>query len=370
MSQHGEEAVYEMLWDCKFCGQKKLLGVTHRFCAGCGAPQDPTKRYFPPDNEKVAVKDHEYVGADVVCPSCKQPMSRAAKCCTNCGGPIDKGAQVGMQADVVVPPPGGWPPGHPNAGPPQSGHMMHGGQMPPQPGYPGAQAQGMAPAQPVKKSPIPLILGIVGGVFALIFILILVAVFWKREAALAVSGHSWERSIQIERFEPFRKSVWCDELPGGARVLSRKKEQHGTKKEKDGETCSTRKKDMGNGTFKETKECTPKYKETPIYEDKCEIEVTEWHTARTASEKGASVSDNPRWPVTNVKGGCVGVGCEREGSKTEKYTVIFTDTKSPTDKPTCDVPQAKWSTFKVGSKWKGSVGVMTGAVDCDDLKAQ
>src|SRR3954471_15815305 len=104
-----EEATYEMCWDCKYCGQKKLLGLTHRFCAGCGAPQDPASRYFPPDNEKVAVKDNPFVGADVSCPACKQPMSRAAKCCTNCGSPIDKGVEVARRADVVVPDAGAMP---------------------------------------------------------------------------------------------------------------------------------------------------------------------------------------------------------------------------------------------------------------------
>ncbi len=104
-----DEPVYEMLWDCKFCGQKKLLGLTHRFCAGCGGPQDPTARYFPPENEKVAVLDHPFVGADVACPACRQPMSRAAKCCTHCGSPIDKGVEVARRADVVVGPGGGPP---------------------------------------------------------------------------------------------------------------------------------------------------------------------------------------------------------------------------------------------------------------------
>ena len=32
----GDEPVYEMLWDCGYCGHKKLLGLTHRFCANCG----------------------------------------------------------------------------------------------------------------------------------------------------------------------------------------------------------------------------------------------------------------------------------------------------------------------------------------------
>ena len=42
---------YQMLWDCSYCDSKKLLGITHRHCPGCGAPQDPSKRYYPKDDE-------------------------------------------------------------------------------------------------------------------------------------------------------------------------------------------------------------------------------------------------------------------------------------------------------------------------------
>ena len=65
-----DEKNYEMFWDCEYCGSSKLLGITHRHCPNCGAPQDPEKRYFPPDEEKVALEDHENTGADWHCPSC------------------------------------------------------------------------------------------------------------------------------------------------------------------------------------------------------------------------------------------------------------------------------------------------------------
>jgi len=333
------EAVYEMVWDCKYCGHKKLLGLTHRFCASCGAPQDPSARYFPPDHEKVAVKDHPFVGADVACPACRQPMSRAAKCCTNCGSPIDQGAQVGLRADVVVPPPGYPPPGY----------------TPP----------GMASAAQPQKSN-TLLFAILGGVGLLLVIGVLVAIFWKREGVFEVTAHSWERNIAIERFDATRKTVWCDEAPAGARELSRRKEQRGTKKEKDGETCGMRKKDQGNGTYKEVKECTPKYKDVPQMSDRCEVEVTEWAKTRTLTEKGISTEPAPRWPAVALSRPGTCLGCEREGARSEKYTLTLIDTKSKSD-ASCDLPEKKWATFKKGSKWKGHVRVMTGGVDCDAL---
>lgn len=361
MPEAPNEAVYEMIWDCKFCGQKKLLGLTHRFCAGCGAPQDPAARYFPADHEKVAVHNHEFVGADVACPACKQPMSRAAKCCTNCGSPIDKGAEVARRADVVVGP-GGGPPMHQPAltGADAFAAGRYGPDAQPTP-------MGMA-SQPVAKKGFPVLLAVLGGLGLLVIVGILVAVFWKREGVFEVTSHAWERNIAIERFETFRKTAWCDERPSGGRELSRRREQRGTTQVKDGETCQTRKKDQGNGTFKEVRECKPKYRSEPVMSDRCEFEVTDWRTSRTLTEKGTSPKDPPHWPAVTLSrpGACI--GCEREGPRTEKYTVNFTDTKQKGgDAASCDLPEAKWATFTKGSKWKGKVRVLTGGVECDAL---
>lgn len=334
------DAVYEMLWDCKYCGQKKLLGITHRFCASCGAPQDPQTRYFPPDHEKVPVHHHPYVGADVTCPACRQPMSRAAKCCTNCGSPIDKGAQVALRADVVVPPPNAFgPSAFAHAGPPQ-------------------------PAAPRRS--LAWLFALIGGALFLFVAMLLVVALWKREGVFEVTGHSWERTIAIERYEAVRKTVWCDDAPSGARVLSRRKEQRGTKKEQDGEVCGMRKKDLGNGSYKEVKECTPKYKDVPVMDEKCDVELTEWRPSRRISEKGKSLAETPRWPVSRVTGGTC-IGCEREGARTERYTVELVDQKSK-DAASCDLPEARWSTFAKGSKWKGQMRVVTAGVDCEELQ--
>jgi hypothetical protein len=61
----GDGKVYEMLWDCKFCGTKKLLGKTHRFCPN--RRPAPIRRYFPADR-KVVVQDRVFVGADKSAP--------------------------------------------------------------------------------------------------------------------------------------------------------------------------------------------------------------------------------------------------------------------------------------------------------------
>ena len=363
MPEGANEAVYEMLWDCKFCGQKKLLGLTHRFCAGCGAPQDPATRYFPPDSEKVAVHNHEFVGADVACPACKQPMSRAAKCCTHCGSPIDNGVEVARRADVVVAPPGSASFGVPDGG---GADAFAAGRYGPDAA---ATPMGMAATPPAKKG-FPVLFAVMGGLLLVAIVGVLVAVLWKREGVFEVASHAWERNIAIERFATFRKTAWCDERPAGARELSRHSEQRSTTQVRDGEVCQTRKKDNGNGTFKEVRECQPKFKSVPVMSDRCELEVTDWKTSRTLTEKGGSPKDPPHWPSVTLArpGACL--GCEREGPHTEKYTVTFVDTKKQSADASCDLPEARWATFAKGSKWKGKVRVLTGGVDCDALVRQ
>ncbi len=76
------EPVYEMLWDCRHCGSKKLLGLTHRHRPQCGAPQNPSERYFPSEDEKVAVQNHVYYGADrlsSLLPESEQPQQQALR---------------------------------------------------------------------------------------------------------------------------------------------------------------------------------------------------------------------------------------------------------------------------------------------------
>ena len=323
-------AVYEMFWDCRYCGQKKLLGLTHRFCAKCGAPQDPGARYFPPEEEKVAVHEHVFVGADLACPACKQPMSRAASCCTNCGSPLGKGAEVQLR---------------PEPGPPPGPH----GQAPP----PAAAKRSWVPAA-------------IAGAVVLLVAVVVAALLWKREASFLVTGHTWVRAVEVQRFEPVRKSAWCDSLPFGARELSRHREQRSTKQVPDGETCTKRKKDNGDGTYKEVRECSPKYRSEPVMGDRCDYEVNEWRTTRTATERGGALTDKPRWP--NVALGRVGtcVGCEREGPRTETYTLEL-ENSSNKEKATCTLPEARWATFAKGTRWKTKVRVVTGGVDCDAM---
>lgn len=314
------EKTYEMLWDCKYCGQRKNLGLTHRHCPQCGGPQDAGSRYFPPDHEKVAVQDHPFAGADVHCPVCKNAMSRAAKCCGNCGAPLAGGADVRIVQAPVAPPP------------PKKG-----------------------------LNPLFIILPIVAvlGLGTILFF-----VFRKRAGSFLVESTAWERTIQIEKYDTKRESAWCDSVPADGKIVGRHKEQRSSKQVEDGQTCTTRKQDMGNGTYKEIQECKPKYKSEPVYDEKCDYDAMRWQNARVEKAAGAT---SPKWPDVKLAKTGTCSGCEREGTRKETYTVNF---KEPSSGKTasCDFPEAKWNGFKAGSHYDGKIG-MTG-IDCDSLVAR
>jgi hypothetical protein len=324
--------VYEMLWDCSFCGTCKLLGLTHRHCPVCGAPQAAEARYFPPDDEKVPARNHVYYGVDRKCGSCGEANSRASKHCRGCGAPLD-GAQEVARRD--------------EQGPPASK----------------LRAARAAVAPKRKRRGRAVAAGVVltwAGLGA--------SLLWSKPTQLEVTGHEWRREIAVERFGPSEQSGWCDGLPSGARVIKQSREVREHRQIEDGEECSTRKVDLGNGGFTEEQDCHPRYRDEPVYDDRCTYLIDRWERIRTETLQGASLSDAPRWPAVHLarRGQCV--GCEREGARQESFSVVLRDPGGSLHR--CDFEQTRWASLSVGTWLNGEVGVVAGDVRCGSLKAR
>ncbi|MDD5308229.1 MAG: zinc ribbon domain-containing protein [Deltaproteobacteria bacterium] len=322
---------YEMLWNCPYCGTRKLLGLTHRHCPECGAEQDPTTRYFPSDEDKVLVKDHVYTGADRICPACKAPMGAKAKNCTACGSPLEGAKDAALCEDKPAVKPAKTP----------------------------------AKPAPPKKGKGCLVVGIVAGV-VLVVLAVIVALFaWKKPVTVTAYGHTWAREIKIEVFGPREESAWCGSMPSSAYDVSKSREVRSHNKIPDGEDCSTKRVDNGDGTYKEKRECTTKYREEPVYDDKCRYKIDRWYEGRSIASSGRSLAETPGWaPFALVRTGqCV--GCEREGRRIETYRVHFQDQDG--GKSECDFDQARWAAIPDGSQWTARAKVLTGALDCSSL---
>jgi ribosomal protein L40E len=314
------EPVYEMLWDCRYCGEKKLLGLTHRHCARCGAAQSPEARYFPAEDEKVAVADHRYVGADVVCRYCGCASSKQAQSCGRCGGRLVEGAPAPLQAPQRAAEPS------PHRAPPRLTWRL--------------------------ILPVSLLVAVGAAV-----VLLLV---WKKEQGFVVSAHHWQRSISVERLGPVRESAWCSDLPRDARDVERRRERRGTERVADGEDCRAQKQDLGDGTFKEVSVCSPRFKDEPVYADKCDYVVQKWHAERQAKAEGNAREPAPYWPSVAHSS-----PSEREGPRRETYTVLFQDPAGETYR--CDLPESAWSSFSPGAAYRGRVRAVGGSIDCASL---
>jgi len=351
---------FEMLWDCPSCGTEKLLGITHRHCPNCGGAQDPARRYFPPEGEEVAVENHPWQGVDRACPACETPNAAKATFCVNCGSPMDGSKEV-RQRDVKKE-------GEKDSASAAVKESEAAKQAAKQK-MKDSQDQASGAAPPPAKSGGWMkfvMLGVAGvallgclGVGALLM-------FWKQDAAVAVTGHSWERTIAVETLKAVQKTAWQDEVPAGAAVGGCRQEQRSTKKVADGESCETVKKDKGDGTFEKVEECHAKYKEEPVYAQKCSYSITEWTVTDTAKAGGKATAPAPSWPAPAMSNPGACLGCQREGARKETYTLHFRDDKQRDQ--TCAVPMAKWSGTAVGSKWKGQTSMITGSLDCGSLQ--
>lgn len=360
-----DQGRYQMLWDCPACGTEGLLGLDHRFCPNCGAAQDPKLRYFPSDAQKILVEDHPYHGADKACPACDTPNAASAEFCQACGSPLDDAKAAARRSDKVL-----------AEGDEFGGESVRDAKDEARERRQAEeerrrrQAAGLAAEEPPKKKR-----SVVGWLFMGCGVLAVLALvgcvgFWLLQWMLASSGevtvaaHRWDRTIEVEQYQEVVKTDWEDKVPRGAQVLSCRDEVKDTKRVQDGEDCKTRKKDLGDGTFKEVRECEPTYRSEKVYGKKCRYNVLSWETKRKEQAAGEDLS--PRWPTVNLSKPGTCIGCEREGKRHETYTVVLRE-KDGTEH-TCDFAESRWKGLADGTSLEVSFGGLTGAVDCGSVK--
>ncbi len=346
-----EDAVYEMLWNCRFCGSEKLLGKTHRFCPACGSPQDPEWRYYPADDEKIAVKDHHYVGADKVCPACSTLNAADAEFCPRCGSPQTDAQAVTTQALRAA--------GNEDFLDREDLHTRLDAQAAQR--VSGLPQTASASGSGFRWTPknIALIVVAIALVFGGIYVFTA-----KKSTSVVLDDKQWDREIEIEKLMAVSDSSVCSSMPGDAYSVTRRREQVDTRRVQDGETCSRQQVDRGDGTFREQQVCSPTYREEPVYGDVCYYTIDRWRTARTATSSGAA-DVQPYWAQANISRGGACVGCEREGNRREVYKLIFTGDGG--SRYECDVNASIWEAATIESVWSLEVGQFTNAPDCSTL---
>ncbi|MBZ0281769.1 MAG: zinc ribbon domain-containing protein [Anaerolineae bacterium] len=338
--------VYEMQWDCKFCGTKKLLGKTHRFCPNCGGQQDPSWRYFPSDSEKVAVKDHVYVGADKICSACQSVSAASAEFCGNCGAPLDRAKQAAQGAERDK----------------AEGEAFETEDV---------QERRKQKDAGVQTAPAPKPQAATNNRGCLVIGLILIALvagavflFTRTSSASAyVTNFRWERQIAVESLQALPASGSCDSVPVDAYGNTRRYEQVGSERVPDGETCRNVQVDQGDGTFREERRCETKYRSEPVYGYVCYYTINRWASSRVSEAEGDRTSELA-WPNPNLRTGTC-LGCERESGRTEAYYLVL---KGDDREFECPVPFDQWQNTRLEQGFTVEIGTVLQNVRCETLK--
>jgi hypothetical protein len=336
--------VYEMLWDCEFCGTKKLLGKTHRFCPNCGAQQDPQARYFPSDSERVAVRDHVYVGVDQVCPACQTPNAARAQFCTNCGSPLEKAAAAALAPQRET-----------GSGQSFGTESLKDRQQAQALPKPKAQAKGL---------PLALLLVVAALIAGVGFCLY--TAFSVETTTVSVAGFRWERQISLEALQPVPASGSCDFVPLDAYALNRSYEVVGYTSVPDGQRCDRVQIDQGDGTFREENRCETVYRSEPVYGYVCSYLVNRWLPSRNL-EAGGDKSAPVDWPPANPSVlRCDLLGCERPFSRSERYYLQFRDPNNEVVE--CPVERDLWEATGIERGFTAEFGTVFRDLRCSSLE--
>jgi hypothetical protein len=329
---NGGGDVFQMLWDCRFCGTKKLLGVDHRHCPNCGAAQDPEWRYFPSEADKKTVTDphYTYAGVDKICPFCQQPNSAAANFCKACGGDLANSKTAVLKVTVST-------------------------EL-------GQDVAGIADdvvKQRFEKDLAPAKKGLSRRVMAIIAVIMSACIGLcggalglsnsTYDSKLNVTNMSWERTISIDRYESQQGSDWRNEVPSGAYNRNCYSKDR-PRQESYQEACGVERVDRGDGSFSQkTKMCT---RSRTVYESDtfCTYSIDRWIHNRDLKTSGGP-NEAVMW-ANFAPALTSGLGAEREAGRTETYKVDFQATDNAKNTYTYEPDtDAIWSTFKVGQQY-------------------
>lgn len=339
-----------MLWDCRYCGARKLLARSQRYCPQCGAPQDPATRHFPADDEKVEASGYRYEGVDKVCKACQSPNGALAEFCGQCGAPL---------GDAV--------PVKPAASETRSTEAKFAASLSlrRQEEARRRDITGLTPSHDKYKKQ-PKSLAWVKWLLIALTAVVLARLFWTRDESVRVTDHYWRQEIGIERYGTVHESAWCSHLPPGAYGVISRSEVRSYRQVPDGQDCRVRRVDRGDGTYRESTECQPRYTSEPVYDLRCDYRIDRWLPSRSVVAEGHDQS--PRWPETGIISARACLGCEREGARTSVLDLVLA---APDDVVyRCPVPPDLWRRARDGSRWQLTVGVIDGQARCGSLQME
>ena len=374
---------YQMFWDCAYCGTKELLGVSHRHCPNCGGAQDETCRYFPPYGKEVELHNHKYYGVDWDCKHCSTPNSKASHNCINCGSPQEGAVDV----DLVDKPKYQNKKQLPNPDKEQSFANMSAGSSKKErfslssewntPGrnkmsYYGGDVSGRE-LNNRKDSDggdktFKIVAIFFGFLFAVLMAFLVYGNFKITEHNVDVVDKLWQRSIEVQEYQRVSRTEWCSSMDSDAYNVTRFRDVRSHRQVADGQTCSTERRDKGDGSYSTQRICHTKYRSEPVYDYRCNYTVNRWRYSHSVTSSGSGDSKPKDPDVSHIRVNNSNIlGNLRLGSKSESYKVVFNYVNdNEVEVENCTYSQTTWTDFTLKKKYKGKVRMIGGLI-CQEV---
>lgn len=340
--------IIEGLWDCPFCGNKRIR-AGQKTCPDCGHPQDENTKFYMPDEIKyVSEEEAEKISRnpDWQCSFCSSLNSDDLNVCKNCGATKEDSERNYFEMRQ------------------QEEEKKRKKEEKKE------SCQKNIPQNTPKKKPLLRRVLLILGIFAVI-IFGMMSCLAPKIKNVTIDDLDWERTIDIEEVVTHNESDWS--LPDDARLQYTKSEIQSYKDVLDHYETVTETKtrsvidhyeekssyvDLGNGYFEEQTESVPVYTEEtytedvekpvyrkePVYATKYYYEIDKWTVVDTAKSSGND--QNPSWPEPKLKDG------QRTGAEEEHYfvTATYEKKKSKTETGRYEMDFSQWKELKKGEK--------------------
>lgn len=372
--------ILEGFWDCKYCGTKRI-GGSLRQCPNCGkARGDDTtfyldtaeNRYVP---EEKAAKINR--NPDWICDYCNQLNSDDDDSCIFCGATRTKGnlnyfENKEKQKETAKPKVESYTPTTSSnardysTGTHSSNDYSSGFK---------STFSGIPSCFSRTWKPMLIVLLITVSLFGIILLL------QPKEYDITVNELSWERCINVERYQTVKENDWY--LPSGGRLLYTREEYSHSEQVLDHYETKTRQvakerisryetyvsghRDLGNGYFEEVTSQRPiyetyyeaetyqdpVYRSEPVYRTKYYYEIDKWLYERSVKTSGTN--NSPYWGEPNL------ASDERTSTKSEKYMVKGIDIKTE-ETISFSLSLEDWSSLNVGQNLRVKITLGHGKI--------
>jgi|GEM_PF-2965128 len=328
----------EMLWDCRHCGTQRLLAKRQNFCAICGTQQETQTRYF--SSERLSESSgYKFEGKEKICSSCRSYMGERANHCTRCGGHLyniqseesetkhvlraKKTSHISILSDPS--------------------HQLRSKEDPSKKGHPKAAY-----------------------LIALMILMMTISIIvldlnWTRPIRVQVTGHHWQRKIDIDRFVKTETIGVCSLMPPGAQAIYQQPAFRGLDKLPDSEDCEIL---QIEGQRRSRYECLPKLLDAAPFEVFCNYQMTGWQPFRSVTSEGDGL--DVKWPETGMISTQACLGCEKESSRTAIYELLLKDNESKEYR--CETAIDIWRSTEDGETWQLRANQIDNRPNCESLQ--